>query len=81
MFRSEMQGLEWGRLYEEYHGKSYDPQKVSAEVKKLAADPYVKNRKGIFEYSFGGSVDTKLLEVRVFDEEQEVRLRQAETSG
>lgn len=65
---SEMRGLEWGRLYEEYHKKSYNPAKVSAEVQKLYADPYVKNRKGIFEYILGGSVDTKLLEVRVFDE-------------
>lgn len=65
---SEMRGLEWGRLYEEYHKKSYDPKKVSVEVRKLYSDPYVKNRKGIFEYILGGSVDTKLLEVRIFDE-------------
>jgi hypothetical protein len=65
---SEMCGLEWGRLYEQYHKKAYDPAIVSAEVQKLYADPYVKNRKGIFEYILGGSVDTKLLEVRVFDE-------------
>jgi hypothetical protein len=65
---SEMRGLEWGRLYEAYHKKAYNPAKVSAEVQKLYADPYVKNRKGIFEYILGGSVDTKLLEVRVFDE-------------
>jgi hypothetical protein len=65
---NEMRGLEWGRLYEEYHKQSYDPTKVSAEVQKLYADPYVKNRKGVFEYILGGSVDTKLLEVRVFDE-------------
>jgi hypothetical protein len=65
---SEMRGLEWGRLYEEYHKKSYNPAKVSAEVHELYADPYIKNRKGIFEYILGGSVDTKLLEVRVFDE-------------
>lgn len=65
---SEMRGLEWGRLYEEYHNQAYDPAKVSAEVHKLYADPYVKNRRGIFEYILGGSVDTKLLEVRVFDE-------------
>ena len=65
---SEMRGLEWGRLYEEHHKKAYDPSKVSAEVQKLYADPYVKNRKGIFEYILGCSVDTKLLEVRVFDE-------------
>lgn len=65
---SEMRGLEWGRLYEEYHKKAYDPKKVSVELKKLYADPYVKNRKGVFEYILGGSVDTKLLDVRVFDE-------------
>lgn len=65
----EMVGLEWGRLYEEYHGKSYDPKKMSEDVKRLAADPYVTRRKGIFEYLLGGSVDTKLLEVRVFDQQ------------
>jgi len=65
---SEMRGLEWGRLYEEYHKKSYNPAKISAEVHKLYGDPYIKNRRGIFEYILGGSVDTKLLDVRVFDE-------------
>jgi hypothetical protein len=63
----EMKGLEWGRLYEEHHGKSYDPKKISDDVKRLAADPYVTKRKGIFEFLLGGSVDTELLEVRVFD--------------
>ena len=77
----EMQGLEWGRLYEEYHGKSYDPKKMSDDVKRLAADDYVKNRKGIFEYLLGGSVDTKLLDVRVFDDTgKAVRIRQADAS-
>lgn len=65
---SEMRGLEWGRLYEEYHNRPYDPKKVSADVLKLLDDPYVKNRKGVFEYILGGSNDTKLLEVRVFDD-------------
>jgi 5-methylcytosine-specific restriction endonuclease McrA len=65
---SEMCGLEWGRLYEEYHTKAYNPAKVSAEVQKLYGDSYVKNRKGIYEYILGGSTDTKLLDVRVFDE-------------
>jgi hypothetical protein len=64
----EMRGLEWGRLYEEYHSNSYDPQMISDEVQKLAADDAVENRKGIFEYLLGGSTDTKLLAVRVFDE-------------
>jgi hypothetical protein len=47
---SEMRGLEWGRLYELYHNQPYNPQKISEEVKLLYADPYVKNRKGIFEF-------------------------------
>ena len=65
---SEMRGLEWGRLYEEHHTKAYSSSKVSAEVQKLYGDPYVKNRKGIFEYILGGSTNTKLLDVRVFDD-------------
>ena len=64
----EMQGLEWGRLYEQYHSTSYDPDHISAEVKRLYADPYVKNRRGVFEYLLGGQQDTKLLDVRVFDD-------------
>ena len=65
---NEMRGLEWGHLYEKYHKKAYDPKKVSAEVHRLYADPYVKNRKGIFEFILGGMEDTKLIDVRVFDE-------------
>ena len=64
----EMKGLEWGRLYTEYKGKPFDPQQVSKEVQNLYADPYVKKNRGIFEYILGGSVDTKLLEVRIFDD-------------
>lgn len=63
-----MRGLEWGRLYVEYHKKPYNPKKVSKEVKELYGDPYIKNRRGIFEFILGGSKDTKLLDVRVFDE-------------
>lgn len=65
---SEMRGLEWGRLYETYKKHPYDHNKVSKVVKELYADSYVKNRRGIFEYILGGSKDTKLLDVRVFDE-------------
>jgi Protein of unknown function DUF262/HNH endonuclease len=63
----EMQGLEWGRLYEKYQPLSYDPAKVSAQLKQLYGDPYVKNRKGAFEYILGGMTDKKLLDVRLFD--------------
>jgi hypothetical protein len=65
---SEMKGLEWGRLYETYHEKSYDSADVSAKVHELLGDYNVKDRRGVFEYILGGSVDTRLLNVRVFDE-------------
>lgn len=64
----EMCGLEWGRLYETYHKKAYDPSELWKRVQELYADPYVKSRKGIFEYLLGGCEDTKLLDVRVFDD-------------
>ncbi len=65
---SEMCGLEWWRLYEEYHKKPYDSKKVSIELQKYYGDLYVKNRRGIYEYILGGSIEKKLLEIRVFDE-------------
>lgn len=64
----EMCGLEWGRLYETYHNKAFNPKKVRSDVKKHFGDPYIRNHKGIFEYILGGSTDAKLLDVRVFDE-------------
>ena len=65
---SEMCGLEWGRLYDEYHEKSYNPTKVSAQVHKLYGDFFVKDKKGIFEYVLGSNNDIKLLNIRIFDE-------------
>jgi len=78
----EMQGLEWGRLYEKYGKQPYDSAKVSESVRRLYGDAYIKRRSGIFEYVLGGEVDTKLLEVRVFDEptKKSVYHRQTETA-
>ncbi len=78
---SEMRGLEWGRLYEAYHRDAYDPKKVSDEVHVLYADPYVKNRKGVFEYILGGSIDAKLLNVRVFDDATKKSVYVAQTEA
>jgi len=76
---NEMRGLEWGRLYETYHGRPYNPTQVSKEVRRLLADPYVTSRKGIFEYILGGGVDAKLLAVRVFDEATKSSVYAAQT--
>lgn len=63
----EMRGLEWGRLYEQFGGTSYNTKTIDARVSQLYDDPYVTEKKGIFEYILGGEVEKKLLNVRVFN--------------
>ena len=65
---NEMCGLEWGRLYEQYHQNAYNPAEVSQKLHELYADPYVTNKRGIVEYILGGCSDTKLLNIRIFGE-------------
>lgn len=64
----QMCGLEWGELYERFHNTAYNANEIDKQIAKLFSDDFVKNQKGIFEYVLGGCVDTKLLNVRVFDE-------------
>ncbi|MBQ8392540.1 MAG: DUF262 domain-containing protein [Clostridia bacterium] len=75
----EMKGLCWGELYEKYHKKPYNPTEVSKLVQKLYDDTYINNRKGIFEYILGGCVDTKLLDVRIFDDATKRKVYKAQT--
>ena len=77
---SEMRGLNWGEYYEKYHSNAYDPKEVHNKLRELYADYFVKNRKGIFEYILGGCVDTKLLDIRIFDEVTKRTVYEAQTS-
>lgn len=63
---SEMCGLEWGRLYEAFHTKAYDPVVVWNRVQELMEDEHVDNR-GIFEFVLGGEKEFRLLNIRLFD--------------
>ena len=67
-YYSDMKGLNWGQLYTNYYKQAYDPSVVSQKIHKLYIDPYVKNHKGIFEFILGGSTETQLLDVRIFDQ-------------
>jgi len=83
VFRSrppEMCGLEWGRLYETYRKQSYNPSKVEETVRRLYHDNYVRKRSGIFEYILGGETDTRLLEIRIFDEAVKRAVYQQQTA-
>lgn len=66
--KSDMRGLEWGRLYETYHKNSYNPTEVSKKLCELYADPHVADTKGICEYILGDCIDTRLLNIRMFDD-------------
>ncbi len=76
---SEMCGIEWGRLYREFHKNPYNPQDVSDKLRELYEDPYVRNRRGIFEYILSGCSDTRLLDVRVFDDVTKRRVYNEQT--
>jgi hypothetical protein len=75
----EMCGLEWGRLYESYHSKSYKAAAIDAEIDALRADPAVEANKGIYEYLLGGKTEPKLLSVRVFDQKTKVAAYEQQT--
>ncbi len=75
----EMCGLEWGRLYETYYKQPYDSNEIQKKINELYGDPYVKNRKGIFEYLLGGSQDPKLLDIRVFDDSTKRKVYKEQT--
>lgn len=67
--KPDMKGLDWGRLYETYHKNSYNPQEVSKKLNELYNDIFVKDTKGICGYILGGCTDTKLLNIRMFDDD------------
>ena len=66
--RDEMCGLRWGELYERFHKTAYSPAKVAKRVAELLDDDYVSEKRGVFEFVLGGEKDTRLLNVRCFDE-------------
>ncbi len=75
----EMQGLNWGDLYERFHANAYNHNEVSAKVAELYDDDYVSDHKGIFEFVLGGCKDTRLLNVRLFDKPTMRKVYQLQT--
>lgn len=76
----EMRGIEWGRLYESYHSKSYNSAELDAEVESLLGDPAVGNRKGIYEYLLSRKTAPQLLSIRLFDDKTKAVAYQQQTA-
>lgn len=64
----EVRGLPWGDFYRNYHNNSYNKNYVTNRVNQLMSDPFVHDKKGIFEFILSGEQETQLLDVRVFDD-------------
>lgn len=63
-----MRGLEWGRLYEEYHDTAYTPSELARDVDALLGDEAVTSSAGVFEYLLSKKQKPELLAVRLFDD-------------
>lgn len=63
-----MVGLEWGRLYEEYHTKPFDRAALNSRAKELLADSSIGKRANIYEYLLGGEEHPELLQIRIFED-------------
>jgi hypothetical protein len=84
--RPKMKSVKWGPLYNEHKNASLNPSKLEERVAALMADLDVKSKRGIYEFVLGGETDTKLLEVRVFDDRTKLaaygqQTAAAETAG
>ena len=68
VYRKEMKGIEWGKLYNEYGStiSEANAEEFEEEILALIADDDVTKKKGIYEYLFDR--DPKHLSIRTFTE-------------
>ena len=62
--RKFMKGVEWGKLYNEFKDKKYDPKAIEKETAKLIADDDVEKKSGIYPYIL--TREEKHLSIRSF---------------
>lgn len=67
-YRSEMKGLDWGTIYNEFHEKIYDTDALEQQVRDLMEDDEITNKRGIYRYVLSG--DLRDLSFRTFDRRQ-----------
>ena len=67
-YRSEMKGVDWGSLYNQFKGGLYDTGRLEDEIRALMIDDDVTKKKGIYPYVL--TRDEKYLSIRQFTEAQ-----------
>jgi hypothetical protein len=68
VYRREMKGIDWGKLYDENKGKLINAVQLEREVQSLMMDDDVTNKKGIYPYVL--SHKGTCLTIRAFTESQ-----------
>jgi len=68
IYRREMKGIEWGFLYNEFHDKQFNTQKLEEEISRLMQDDDVTKKPGIYPYVL--TRKEKHLSIRAFTESQ-----------
>jgi hypothetical protein len=79
--RAQMKSVPWGPLYNKNRDDDLDPVALETRVAALMGDVDVKHKRGIYQYVLGGEADTKLLEVRVFDEKVKLAAYEKQTAA
>lgn len=79
--KDEMQYINWGKMYEKYHKNPYNSNDVSRKLNELYSDYFVNDKKGCYEYILNGckQEDTKLLNIRLFDEPTKKTVYESQT--
>ena len=81
--KDEMQYINWGKMYEKYHKNPYNSNDVSRKLNELCSDYFVNDKKGCYEYILNGckQEDTKLLNIRLFDEPTKKTVYESQTQN
>lgn len=66
VYRREMDGLNWGKFYNEHKDDQFNTDDIEIRVKKLMADDEIQKKSGIYEYILTG--DERALGLRVFED-------------
>ncbi len=67
-YRSEMKGIYWGGLYDQFKDELFDTDKLEQEIQALMMDDDVTSKKGIYPYVL--TRNEKHLSIRSFTESQ-----------
>lgn len=76
VYRKEMKGVDWGRLYNEYGGREYSF--TDADVSALMEDEDVTKKKGVYEYLLSGRTKEKCLSLRTFSDKDKREVYEAQ---